>query len=299
MKRYVLLLTLSVCVAAANAAAPKRPMLEKGKTWTYIYHHFTDRESPGPNGKLYDEETWFVWYTLEGDTVIDGRQYMTIYKYDQRGTDRKYSDACREDDEGRVYAYNNNEEKMSFDFGIHFSDGHFSNATRVPETIKVNGQLFCRYRYYDALSGGNIVDLGYSCVEGVGFKDAGLMMNPFAPRPTCICDYMKFYSVSGKDFNFYNSDFDAPKEIELEEGEQELICRALADCGALDGLGHSQHILTQSESVLRGLDDWRLSTGSEARTLPVGAGKGKTEENPVRDSYRKVISEFLAAYSGE
>lgn len=85
----------------------------------------------------------------------------------------------------------------------------------------------------------------------------------------------------------------------LKEGEQELICRALADCGALDGLGHSQHILTQSESVLRGLDDWRLSTGSEARTLPVGAGKGKTEENPMRDSYRKVISEFLAAYSGE
>ncbi len=223
MRKYILLLTLSVCVAAANAAAPKRSMLEQGKTWTYIYHHFTDRESPGPNGKLYDEETWFVWYTLEGDTVIDGRQYMTIYKYDQRGTDRKYSGACREDDEGRVYAYNNNEEKMSFDFGIHFSDGHFSNATRVPETIKVNGQLFCRYRYYDALLDDNIVDLGYSCVEGVGFKDAGLMMNPFAPRPTCICDYMKFYSVSGKDFNFYNSDFDAPKEIELEEGEQELI----------------------------------------------------------------------------
>ncbi len=223
MRKYILLLTLSVCVAAANAAAPKRSMLEQGKTWTYIYHHFTDRESPGPNGKLYDEETWFVWYTLEGDTVIDGRQYMTIYKYDQRGTDRKYSGACREDDEGRVYAYNNNEEKMSFDFGIHFSDGHFSNATRVPKTIKVNGQLFCRYRYYDALLDDNIVDLGYSCVEGVGFKDAGLMMNPFAPRPTCICDYMKFYSVSGKDFNFYNSDFDAPKEIELEEGEQELI----------------------------------------------------------------------------
>ena len=89
MKRYVLLLTLSVCVVIANATAPNRPMLEQGKTWTYIYHHFTDRESPGPNGKLYDEETWFVWYTLEGDTVIDGRQYMTIYKYDQRGTDRK------------------------------------------------------------------------------------------------------------------------------------------------------------------------------------------------------------------
>ena len=85
----------------------------------------------------------------------------------------------------------------------------------------------------------------------------------------------------------------------LKEGEQELICRTLADCGALDGLAHSQHLLAQADSVLKGLDEWRLATGSEARTLPVGAGKGKTEDAPSRDAYRKVISEFLAAYAGE
>lgn len=85
----------------------------------------------------------------------------------------------------------------------------------------------------------------------------------------------------------------------LKESEQELICRTLADCGALDGLAHSQHLLSQADSVLKGLDDWRVFTGSETRTLPVGAGKGKAETSPDRDSYRKVINEFFSAYSGE
>lgn len=85
----------------------------------------------------------------------------------------------------------------------------------------------------------------------------------------------------------------------LKESEQEMICRTLADCGALDGLAHSQHLLAQADGVIKGLDEWRLSTGSEARTLPVGAGKGKPEAEPSRESYGKVISEFLAAYSGE
>ena len=76
MKRYILLLALSVYVAAANAAAPKRPMLVQGKTWTYVYHHYEDGETPDPTGTYKGHETLFSWYTLTGDTVIDGRQYM-------------------------------------------------------------------------------------------------------------------------------------------------------------------------------------------------------------------------------
>ena len=76
MKRYILLLALSVYVAAANAAAPKRPMLVQGKTWTYVYHHYEDGETPDPTGTYKGHETFFSWYTLKGDTVIDGRQYM-------------------------------------------------------------------------------------------------------------------------------------------------------------------------------------------------------------------------------
>ena len=45
----------------------------------------------------------------------------------------------------------------------------------------------------------------------------------FEPVPTCICDYDELYSVSCNDFYFTASDFDVPKEIELAEGEQQLI----------------------------------------------------------------------------
>ena len=33
----------------AGAAAPKRPMLVQGKTWTYIYHHITESETLRPD----------------------------------------------------------------------------------------------------------------------------------------------------------------------------------------------------------------------------------------------------------
>ena len=85
----------------------------------------------------------------------------------------------------------------------------------------------------------------------------------------------------------------------LEEEDQELICRALADCGALDGLNHSHHLVSQVENLLCGLDAWRLATGSAASAVPCGVGKLKIEEEPDREAYRKVIKEFLTASAGE
>ena len=50
------------------------PMLEQGKAWTYIHHHFDY------DGERYHETTTAVIYQLEGDTVINGRQYMKMYR---------------------------------------------------------------------------------------------------------------------------------------------------------------------------------------------------------------------------
>ena len=223
MKRYILLLTLSVCVAAANAAAPKRPMLEQGKRWTYVYHHFTDRESPGPDGKLYDEDLWFVDYTLKGDTTINGIQYMNMYKHDENKGKETYFGAYREDEEGRVYAADFNGEK---DFKIFDLSMNFANQDRpdtaIVETIKANGQLFHRYRYYHINPNGGIYSQ-ITAVEGVGYQGFGLVQFIYAPQPDCICDYESLAYVSGSDFWFEATDFNAPKEIELVEGEQELI----------------------------------------------------------------------------
>ena len=83
----------------------------------------------------------------------------------------------------------------------------------------------------------------------------------------------------------------------LDEDAQETVCRVLADCGALDGLAHSRHIISQVDSLLRGLDALRLFNGSERIVLPSGVGKRTFEEQPDREIYRKVIKEFLSASS--
>jgi len=223
MKKYLLLLSFAVSCMTANATAPKRPMLEQGKTWEYVYHHFTDRETAGPDGKLYEETVWLVYYYLSGDTIIDDRQYMKMYRKDDMYFNKKYFGAFREDEEGRVYIANYNGEKdyKIFDLSMNF-DNEIHPDTTIIETIKANGQYFRRYLFYNIGLNGDFYNQT-SAVEGVGYSGFGIAHYLFEPQPDCICDYETLNSVSGRDFWFNASDFDAPKEIELADGEQELI----------------------------------------------------------------------------
>ena len=251
MKRYLLLLSLTIGITANAAikqepsnsfgwpsvsnigeanAAPKRPMLEQGKTWEYVYHHFTDRETAGPDGRLYEETTWMSYYRLNGDTIIDGRQYMKMYRSDWNNPQEKYFGAFREDEEGRVYMaeynsdyYIHEKEFKIIDFSLDFNEGTiWRNDTTILETIKVNGRLFNRYRYQMITPEFGPYDTNIG-VEGVGYQRYGIAHYLFEPQPDCICDYETLNSVMGSDFWFTASDFYAPKEIELADGEQELI----------------------------------------------------------------------------
>lgn len=85
----------------------------------------------------------------------------------------------------------------------------------------------------------------------------------------------------------------------MSESEQELVCRTLAESGALDGLPHSLYLLDQPDSILRGLDAWRLATGSSAITIPSGIGKTTVEEAPDRSVFDKVVRGFRAASKEE
>ena len=85
----------------------------------------------------------------------------------------------------------------------------------------------------------------------------------------------------------------------MKEEDQDFVCRALAECGALDGLQHSHHILSQADRILFGLDAWALSSGSSAVALPAGIGRSCVELEPDRDAYKKVIKEFLAVSSAQ
>ena len=223
MKRTLLLLMLAAGCMTAGAAAPKRPMLVQGKTWTYIYHHITESETLRPDDPYKGHKLITMWYTLRGDTVIDGRQYMKMYRSDEIRVKETYYAAYREDEEGRVYMAEYRGEKdfkiidftepvMKEESNGDWPYGYPGSAIR--ETIKANGKLFTRYRYTDSDAVG---------VEGVGYQRSGLTTFAFEPVPTCICDYDELYSVSCNDFYFTASDFDAPKEIELAEGERKLI----------------------------------------------------------------------------
>ena len=241
MKNIVLIL-LSILMAATAFAqngvtktnklpTPQRKMLEQGKEWAYVYHHFEEHETSDPEYYGYDQTTWMTYYVLDGDTVIDGRQYMKMFRSDERNSKKKYFGAFREDDEGRVYMYDyygDGKDKKIIDFSLNFDDDPELMLLTSPdsilvENIKENGELFRRYRYGYKWADGNYHFEGDTAVEGVGFRRSGLAHYIFEPVPTCICDYESLAYVMGRDFWFDASAFDAPKEIELTEDERQLV----------------------------------------------------------------------------
>lgn len=220
MKKSLLFMIAAVCCIAASAEAPQRKMLEQGKMWVYVYHHFEENETG------YDESGWESYYQLDGDTIIEERQYMKLYRWDDRNWEKKYYGAFREDEEGRVYIYNYNGDKQDFmilDFSLHYDQGFFPDATPIAETIKDNGNLFRRYRYQNIRPDGSTYMTTFVAVEGIGYREKGLIYYLFEQEFDHYHDYESLAYVIGSDFWFNASAFDAPKEIELTDGEKQLI----------------------------------------------------------------------------
>ena len=83
----------------------------------------------------------------------------------------------------------------------------------------------------------------------------------------------------------------------LKDDVRAEIVRLLGDCGALDGLSHSSHLLGQADSLLLGLDAWRLSSADA--TVPVCRGIGKVgdESDLDLDGFRKVFKAIVSSPS--
>lgn len=226
MKKLVSLLVLSAICMVANATVPDRKMLEQGKMWVYVYHHFEYRETPAADGSSYDHSTWQAYYQLNGDTVINEREYMKLYRWDDRNSKEKYFGAFREDEESKVYMYgyeNKEGDGLVLDFSLHYDRSYFPDVTRIAETITTGGHSFRRYRYQDVRPDGSKYMLPYIAVEGVGFEGKGLIFDPYASEPDCICDYEELSHVYSNGIMFSAPAFRAPRDIELAEGEQQLI----------------------------------------------------------------------------
>ena len=76
----------------------------------------------------------------------------------------------------------------------------------------------------------------------------------------------------------------------ITEAERDRICEVLEDSGAMDCAFHSRHLISSADSVLRGLDAWRLSSGSGSIVLPNGIGKFVIEENPDKDTMKEALN---------
>ena len=205
------LLVLALLAATMNASAEsaRQPMLVQGKMWEYVYHHFEDQESDSPK-----ETQWMVYYKLQGDTVIDGRQYMKMYRGDWNGNHRYYG-AFREDEEGLVWQYDYEGDKKDFmicDYTCMHYPGPWPEIAAFVDVVNINGRLLHRHNWNGMLG-----------VEGVGMAGKGLVHYQLAELPTCICDYESFAGVSGGGIWFEASQFFDPKYIELTQEEKQLV----------------------------------------------------------------------------
>ena len=219
MMKKLLCMTILSSAISINAIAEDNtriPMLEQGKAWTYILHHFDY------DGERYKETTTGVIYQLEGDTVIDGRQYMKMYRRISKINSKSYYGAFREDEEGRVWQYDYQGDQKDFmicditceDYQNYiFNPGDPEKETKtVPDIFYVKGKKFHRYMRGEFIG-----------VEGVGFEWKGLIHHLEEGLPTCVCDYEVFEKVVAKGFQFFNSDFFGSHSIELTQDEKQLV----------------------------------------------------------------------------
>ena len=216
MMKKLLCMTILSSAISINAIAEDNtriPMLEQGKAWTYILHHFDY------DGERYKETTTGVIYQLEGDTVIDGRQYMKMYRRISKINSKSYYGAFREDEEGRVWQYDYWGDQKDFmicditceDYPNYIFDPDKETKT-VSDILYVKGKKFHRYMRGEFIG-----------VEGVGFEWKGLIYHLEDDLPTCVCDYEEFEKVVAKGFQFFNSDFFGPHSIELTQDEKQLV----------------------------------------------------------------------------
>lgn len=109
MKKTLIFLLLSFwCVFTfAKTADVPNPMLADGREWVYKNHHFEEGSVipqiiEGNNTLTqydYSEVVSYTYYTLRGDTLIDGKRYYKTFRRNGDG-DENYDRAMRE--EGRI-----------------------------------------------------------------------------------------------------------------------------------------------------------------------------------------------------
>ena len=185
-------------------------MLKEGKQWVYSHHRYT--EICDENGIPYNwvKVTTKVTFTINGDTLINGRHYAKLYKQEESQPTVLYS-TLREEG-STVYSYWGNEDRRLIEFNpYHFRDvlslsiyEHYFNTVDVVENICVNGRVFVRHKYKD--ENGSVV-LPVS-VEGIGYESEGILGMSFEYTSSDFISFEACYEDGECIFTKY--DFNAP-----------------------------------------------------------------------------------------
>ena len=84
----------------------------------------------------------------------------------------------------------------------------------------------------------------------------------------------------------------------LKPADREVALGVLRECGALDGLSHSGHLLGQVDNLLFGLDAWLLSAADRDVAVSVGVGKSESVADLDREVLRAALKK-ASSFSAE
>ncbi|MBR6981737.1 MAG: hypothetical protein IKH88_18165 [Prevotella sp.] len=151
------------------------PMLVEGKSWLY---HFTQGHSDMETGGFW-QTAYDVTYTLRGDTIIDGREYMKMYEeYEGRCN---YHSAWREDGMKIYAAYPGRPDSLCYDYGLPYlgqapytwhGEIYEPIYLAAKDVVKAGECYHNRYLFIDDnYQEGNFWVDGVGCMNGLLYPD--------------------------------------------------------------------------------------------------------------------------------
>ncbi|MBQ4223999.1 MAG: hypothetical protein II674_09195 [Prevotella sp.] len=167
---------IPVDVAPDMPEADYHPMLVEGKSWLY---HYTLGHSD--SGEMW-QTAYEVTYTLRGDTVIGGVNYMKMYEEHEGRC--HYHSAWREEGRKVHVAYPGKPDSLCYDYGLPYlgqapytlhDDIHEPLYLAAKDVVMAGGDYHNRFWFID-----DMYEEGHCWVDGVGCEN-GLL---YPDRPT-------------------------------------------------------------------------------------------------------------------
>ena len=164
-------------------------MLVEGKQW--VYTHYRDSLVYDGNGIPYDvvRVVTKVVYTISGDTLIDGRSYVKLYRQEESEAPVYWMGLCEEG--GTIYWCNRekNQAERFIEYNPiylneHITDIYMPDMRDEIDYVTVNDRLFIRHNYSFGYTG-----MIVSAVEGVGYEQCGILGMFFLFTPS---NYVRF-----------------------------------------------------------------------------------------------------------